>query len=167
MTTVLCKLSHAFRRRFLAAAALLACGCLSYAAEPRSDGERYIRAVRTFADSVLEHGRDTYGQRHTPLFVDGLQVETLEPVRWKKDGQTWVLCNFASQQSLLRTLDGQEASLPPAVLDNAFLHCQYDGATVPKKPNFPTAPLLYARDWFAAPAAGSSGPAGAPGRNAA
>jgi hypothetical protein len=135
MTTVLCKLSHAFRRRFLAAAALLACGCLSYAAEPRSDGERYIRAVRTFADSVLEHGRDTYGQRHTPLFVDGLQVETLEPVRWKKDGQTWVLCNFASQQSLLRTLDGQEASLPPAVLDNAFLHCQYDGATVPKKPN--------------------------------
>jgi pectate lyase len=65
--------------------------------------------VRAFADTILEQGRDTYGPRRTPLFVDGLQVETLEPVRWKKGGQTWVLCNFASQQSLLRTLDGLSA----------------------------------------------------------
>jgi len=75
----------------------------------QADSQRYTQAVRAFANSVLEHGRDTYGSRHTPLFVDGLQVETLEPVRWKKGGQTWVLCNFANQQSLLRTLDGLSA----------------------------------------------------------
>jgi len=77
--------------------------------EPQKDRQRYVEAVRTFANTVLEHGCDTYGKRHTPLFVDGLQVETFEPVRWKKDGQTWVLCNFASQQSLMRTLDGLSA----------------------------------------------------------
>ena len=73
---------------------------------PSLDSKPYLTAVRKFADSVLEHGRDTYGQQHTPLFVDGLQVETLEPVRWKEGGETWVLCNFASQQALMRTLDG-------------------------------------------------------------
>jgi pectate lyase len=124
MTSALIKLSHAFRRRFLAAAALLACGCLSYAAEPRSDSERYTRAVHVFADSVLKHGRDTYGPQHTPLFVDGLQVETLEPVHWKKGGQTWVLCNFASQQSLLRTLDG----LTALTKDSRFREAAEDAA---------------------------------------
>ncbi len=103
------KANPAFLGRLLVAAALLACGRSSRAADPPSDSERYTGAVRTFADAVLEHGRDTYGPRRTPLFVDGLQVETLEPVRWKKGGQTWVLCNFASQQSLLRTLDGLSA----------------------------------------------------------
>ena len=100
---------HTIPGRLFTAVALLACCCLSKAAEPAGASERYVQAARTFADSVLKHGRDTYGQRHTPLFVDGLQVETLEPVRWKKGGQTWVLCNFASQQSLLRTLDGLSA----------------------------------------------------------
>lgn len=79
------------------------------AAEPSLDGKRYIAAVRSFADTVIEHGRDTYGKESTPLFVDGLHAETFEPVRWKKGGQTWVLCNFASQQSLMRTLDGLSA----------------------------------------------------------
>ena len=36
---------------------------------------------------------------------------------------------------LAAALDGRESLLPPAMLDNAFFHCQYDGATVPKKPN--------------------------------
>ena len=103
------KQSLAVLSRLFAAAALLACGRPSYAAAPVPDSERYTRAVRAFADAVLEHGRDHYGPRRTPLFVDGLQVETLEPVRWKKGGQTWVLCNFASQQALLRTLDGLTA----------------------------------------------------------
>ena len=109
MIGALIKLRPAFLGRLFAAAACLACGCSSDAEELRSDSERCIHAVRAFADSVLKHGRDTYGPRHTPLFVDGLQVDTLEPVRWKKGGQTWVLCNFASQQALLRTLDGLSA----------------------------------------------------------
>jgi len=83
--------------------------CIVRSADSQPDSERYLSAVRSFADSVLEHGRDTYGPKQTPLFVDGLQVETLEPVRWKKGGRTWVLCNFASQQALMRTLDGLSA----------------------------------------------------------
>lgn len=76
-------------------------------AEPRA--ERYVTAVRTFADTVLAHGRDDYGPQKTPLFVDGLEVTSLEPVRWQKGGETWVLSNFASQQPLLRLLDGLTA----------------------------------------------------------
>lgn len=66
----------------------------------------YITAVRQFADQSLERGRDTYGQP-TPLFVDGLNVDTGVPVKWKwADGKEWVLCNLANQQGLFRTLDG-------------------------------------------------------------
>ena len=83
----------------------LPCG----AGERQADSAKYLHSVRAFADTVLEHGRDVYGEEKTPLFVDGLHATTLEPVRWKKDGETWVLCNFASQQNLMRTLDGLTA----------------------------------------------------------
>ena len=68
--------------------------------------EPYLSAVRRFADQALARGRDGYGQP-TPLFVDGLDVETGEPVKWKwADGKEWVLCNLANQQGLFRMLDG-------------------------------------------------------------
>lgn len=82
---------------------------IGIAGEPDAEGAKFLRSVQAFADTVLEHGRDVYGNEKTPLFVDGLHAETLEPVRWKKDGETWVLCNFASQQNLMRTLDGLTA----------------------------------------------------------
>lgn len=63
-----------------------------------------IEAVRTFADNVLEHARDDYRDAPTPLLVDGLNVDTLEPVRWVYEGQTWIPSNLASHQNLLRTL---------------------------------------------------------------
>ena len=72
-----------------------------------ADGaDAYIGAVRTFADSVLKYGKDVYGPRHTPLFVDGLNVDTREPVKWKRKGEVWTLSNQATQQVLFRTLDG-------------------------------------------------------------
>lgn len=77
-----------------------------FAGEPAGDAAKYLRSARIFTDTVLHRGRDVYGDDKTPLFVDGLHAETLEPVRWKKDGETWVLCNFASQQALMRLLDG-------------------------------------------------------------
>jgi len=78
----------------------------SSAAEP-PDPNRYLNAVRTFADNVLKYGRDTYGPKHTPLFVDGLNVHTHEPVKWiSAKGEKWILSNLASQQNLFRTLDG-------------------------------------------------------------
>ena len=70
------------------------------------DSEKYLNAVQTFSYTVIEKGLDTYGSKHTPLFVDGLHAKSLKPVIWKKDGQSWVLSNFASQQPLIRTLDG-------------------------------------------------------------
>ena len=45
-----------------------------------TDPNRYLNAVREFADNVLKYGRDTYGPKHTPLFVDGLNIHTHEPV---------------------------------------------------------------------------------------
>jgi pectate lyase len=74
--------------------------------EERPNSEKYLKAVQNFADTVIEKGRDTYGNKHTPLFIDGLHAKSLKPVIWKKDGQSWLLSNFASQQPLIRTLDG-------------------------------------------------------------
>ncbi|MPY89732.1 MAG: hypothetical protein GEU99_17645 [Luteitalea sp.] len=69
--------------------------------------DRYKSAIQQFADRVLESGLDRYGDQKTPLFADGLHVTTLEPATWKgPKGDTWALSNFASQQSLVRLLDG-------------------------------------------------------------
>ena len=58
--------------------------CTSAAAADRPDA--YLRAVRTFADNVLAFGRDTHGPKKTPLFVDGLNVETRKPPVWRRGG---------------------------------------------------------------------------------
>ena len=77
------------------------------AAHAQAEGEMTrLEAVRTFADNVLEHGRDTYRETPTPLFVDGLNADTLEPVRWVQGGEAWIPSNLASQQNLFRTLVG-------------------------------------------------------------
>lgn len=69
--------------------------------------ERFIAAVRTYAGNVLAFGRDHYGPAPTPLFVDGIDVDTHEPIQWKSpEGHEWVISNFALHQNLLRTLDG-------------------------------------------------------------
>jgi len=65
---------------------------------------RYLAAVKKFADVALKKGRDTYGKKHTPLFVDALNVKTYEPFQWKHKGEHWILSNLASQQNLFRTL---------------------------------------------------------------
>ncbi|MBL7153880.1 MAG: pectate lyase, partial [Phycisphaerae bacterium] len=70
-----------------------------------AEESKYINAVRTFADNVLKHGKDIYGPKHTPLFVDGINVDTHKPPEWKRKGETWILSNMASQQNLFRTLD--------------------------------------------------------------
>ncbi|UUZ81436.1 hypothetical protein LJK88_43450 [Paenibacillus sp. P26] len=68
--------------------------------------ESYLRTVRQFADHVLRHGRDTYGEASTPLFVDGFHADTHEPVSWHSGGERWILSNQANQQNLFRTLTG-------------------------------------------------------------
>ena len=56
--------------------------CLATKKPDPNDPNRYLNAVRTFADNVLQYGRDTYGPKHTPLFVDGVNIHTDEPVKW-------------------------------------------------------------------------------------
>ncbi len=63
--------------------------------------DRFIEAVQVFADQVLEHGRDRYGEAHTPLFVDRLEVRNLAAADKRS--------NFATQQNLMRTLVGLTA----------------------------------------------------------
>ncbi len=64
------------------------------------EDSKYLEAVREFADNVLKYGRDTYGPKHTPLFVDGLNIHNHEPVKWiAPNGDRWILSNLASQQS--------------------------------------------------------------------
>jgi pectate lyase len=75
------------------------------ATRPSGLDRQCIEAVRQFGDTVLRYGTDVYGPQHTPLFVDGLNVRTHEPARWKLDGQEWILSDQANQQNLFRTLD--------------------------------------------------------------
>jgi len=35
-----------------------------------NDPNRYLNAVCEFADNILKYGRDTYGLKHIPLFVE-------------------------------------------------------------------------------------------------
>lgn len=65
-----------------------------------------LQAVREYADLLLEYGRDTYRDKHTPLFVDGLRVADLTPAAWIHEGKTWIPSNLANQQNLFRTLVG-------------------------------------------------------------
>src|SRR5882724_9078493 len=65
-----------------------------------------LSIVRQFADNVLLRGRDRFGAAPTPLFCDGLNIETMQPVEWRCDGQSWIVCNPHTQQHLFRTLVG-------------------------------------------------------------
>lgn len=90
-------------------------------ANSNSNAVDFLSAVREFADQAIVHGRDTYG-KPTPLFVDGLNVDTGEPVKWKwADGKEWVLCDLANQQGLFRTLDGLTGLTGDARYKNAAL----------------------------------------------
>ncbi len=63
-------------------------------------------AVRAFADNALEKGRDRWSGEHTPLFADGVHVDSGKPVEWLHQGSKYVVSNTASQQNFLRTLTG-------------------------------------------------------------
>ncbi|MBM4039021.1 MAG: hypothetical protein FJ290_10965, partial [Planctomycetes bacterium] len=48
---------------------------------PAAAGEAagdWLKAVRAYADAMVEHGRDTYGAEHSPLFAEALDRKTLK-----------------------------------------------------------------------------------------
>ncbi len=77
-------------------------------AENESSELTRLDTVADFADNVLTHGRDVYGDRHTPLFADGINVDTKAAAMWvnPRDSTEWMLSNLANQQNLFRTLVG-------------------------------------------------------------
>ncbi len=94
----------AFLAIIVGAASAVAEEPYAYPVEERD--EQRLEAVRAYADNVLEYGRDRYGDEHTPLFADGLNVDAMEAVRWKYDGNEWVISNMANQQNLFRVFTG-------------------------------------------------------------
>ena len=69
-------------RRLLCAAACLAAAMIAGAAPALGqtpDGQDYLAAVRAYADAMIEHGRDSYGEVHSPLFAAALDRENMKP----------------------------------------------------------------------------------------
>ena len=56
-------------------ACVLCCGLAVTAAA--SDEPDYLAHVTAYADAMLEHGQDRYGDTHTPLFVEELDLGTM------------------------------------------------------------------------------------------
>jgi len=66
--------------------------CLILCSIAPAQDSKYLNTVRQFADNVIKYGRDTYGPKHTPLFVDALNIHTHEPVKWiDLDGETYII----------------------------------------------------------------------------
>ena len=101
--------------------ALLFCCLVSTAlgGDAVSDDKARMMAVKRFAETVLAHGRDRYGPKHTPLFTEHLDVDTLRapdrmyifrlnkpsPRQWQP-WQPVISSNIAFQGNLMRTLVG-------------------------------------------------------------
>jgi len=117
-------------------------GVAALACSPLDAAEsQYLQVVRTFADNVLKYGKDVYGPEHTPLFVDGINIDTHEPAVWKLPAEkaeqyrmprTWVMSNLASQQNLFRVLvslteltgDPKYKEAAAEAIRYAFAHCR-------------------------------------------
>jgi len=74
----------------------------------------FVAAVTEYADNVLRYGRDVYGATHTPLFVDGINVDTREPAVWVLSDakiarhampKRSIISNLANHQVLFRMFD--------------------------------------------------------------
>ncbi len=70
------------------------------------DAKGYLKVLMKFSENVLTYGRDVYGEKHTPLFADGLNIYNQEPAKWVRRDDEWILSNLGSQQNLFRTFVG-------------------------------------------------------------
>ena len=98
-----------------------------------SDQDRMEALVR-YAESMLKHGRDIYGEEHTPLFVDALEVSTLKAPemmyihrlggpgpRSKQPFQPVISSNLAYQGNLMRFLVGMSNLTGDAKYKEAYM----------------------------------------------
>ena len=53
--------------------------CASVRAENAAEMDKArVAAAVKFGETVLKYGRDTYGEKHTPVFTDSLDVDTMK-----------------------------------------------------------------------------------------
>ena len=70
------------RRQFLkttvlGTSMLLTGGCLEAAGETSREPVDNLAIVRAYADAMIEHGRDEYGEKHSPLFAEAIDRRTM------------------------------------------------------------------------------------------
>jgi len=67
-----------YRRRIILLAVIALAGT---SAPVKAEGPDHLQLVRAYADAMIEHGRDTYGNVHSPLFAAALDRKTLKVPR--------------------------------------------------------------------------------------
>ncbi|SFL64681.1 pectate lyase [Paenibacillus sp. 1_12] len=98
-----------------------------------TSSNRFVQTVKQYTDHIIELHKSHFGEEGGPLFADGFNVETLEPVQWLCEGERWTLSNLASQQNWLRTLcalsqvtgDDHYRSMAADTVSFAFKHLRY------------------------------------------
>ncbi len=71
-----------YRRRSGFVVLFLVIGALvTAAAERPREPIDYLATVRAYADAMLEHGRDVYGKKHSPLFAEELDRGTMRMLK--------------------------------------------------------------------------------------
>ncbi len=77
------------------------------AVAPASEGITRMDALIGHMETVLKYGRNMEGAKYANLFVDGLNKDTFEPVKWNKgSSRETVQSNPYAQSNLLKALDG-------------------------------------------------------------
>lgn len=95
-----------------------------------------MHALIQYAETIIKHGRDTYGEKHTPLFTDYLEVNTLKAPekmyihrlggpgpRSKQPFQPVISSNLAYQGNLMRFLVGISELTRDSRYKNAYKEC--------------------------------------------
>ena len=65
-----------------------------------------MEAILGLVNTALTYGRNLEGSYYPNLFIDGVNVETMEPVTWIMNGFTYYFSNFYRQQNLMKIFDG-------------------------------------------------------------
>lgn len=65
-----------------------------------------MEAILGLVNSALTYGRNLEGSYYPNLFVDGINVDTKEPVVWTLNGVDYYFTDFYRQQNLMKILDG-------------------------------------------------------------
>lgn len=85
-----------------------------------------LEAILGLVDTALTYGRNLEGAYYPSLFVDGVNVNTKEPIPWILNNEEYYYSNIYAQQGLMRILDGLTTlSGDPKYRDVAYEQYQF------------------------------------------